>query len=58
MQLCIRGPAVGDPVPMSVQLEEGWVDSGIDARVRANGTFVIGKQRARMDGSSHDFTLV
>ena len=43
---------------MSVQLEEGWVDSGIDARVRANGTFVIGKQRARMDGSSHDFTLV
>ncbi|KIM28964.1 hypothetical protein M408DRAFT_329011 [Serendipita vermifera MAFF 305830] len=57
-ELCIRGPGVGDPVPMGVQLEDGWIDAGVNARVRANGTFVIGKQRTRLDGSSHDFTLI
>jgi hypothetical protein len=43
---------------MGVQLEDGWVDSGVNARVRPNGTFVIGASRLRMDASTHDFTLV
>lgn len=39
-ELCIRGPGVGDPVPMGVQLEDGWIDTGVKARARSNGTFV------------------
>jgi len=43
---------------MGVQLEDGWVDSGVNARVRPNGTFIIGAQRARVDASTYGFTLV
>jgi long-chain acyl-CoA synthetase len=38
-ELCVRGPGVGDPIPMGVQLEDGWIDIGVKARARANGTF-------------------
>jgi long-chain acyl-CoA synthetase len=40
-ELCVRGPGVGDPIPMGVQLEDGWIDAGVKARVRANGTFLL-----------------
>jgi hypothetical protein len=58
MKLYIRGPGVGDPVPIGMQLEDGWVDSGMTARVRANGTFVVGNRRLVPDASTHDFTLI
>lgn len=33
---------MGDPVPSVGQpLEDGWVNAGERARVRANGTFVV-----------------
>jgi len=40
-ELCVRGPGVGDPIPMGVQLEDGWIDVGVETHVKANGTFVL-----------------
>ncbi|PVG02165.1 acetyl-CoA synthetase-like protein [Serendipita vermifera] len=57
-ELYIRGPGVGDPVPIGMQLEDGWVDSGMTARVRTNGTFIVGNRRVVPDASTHDFTLI
>ncbi|KAG8831329.1 hypothetical protein FRC17_003282 [Serendipita sp. 399] len=31
-EICVRGPGVGDPIPMSVQLDEGWVSCGVTAK--------------------------
>ncbi|KAG9055638.1 hypothetical protein FS842_001619 [Serendipita sp. 407] len=57
-EICIRGPGVGDPIPMNVSLEDGWIPCGVTAKVLANGTFVVGDPIASTRSSMHDFTII